>query len=100
MRFVKWRNVLAVSLCHAVGYAENGPELPLKRGGGRRCLKRGNFCKWLIINRRILNYFLSLALATCLRTGLNEKRQSRDWRLQIQLDYLPGFRDGRVSGEG
>jgi len=62
MRFVKCRNVLAVSTCHAVGYGENGPEFLWKRGGGRRCLKRGNFCKWLIICRRALNYF-SLALA-------------------------------------
>ena len=61
MRFVKWQNVLALSSCPAIGYAENGAELQWKNGGGRRWLKRGNFCKWLVINRAALNYFLSLA---------------------------------------
>ena len=58
MRFVKGRNVLAVSSWQAAGYEKNGPELGRKIRGGRRSPKRVNLCKCLIINRRTLHYFL------------------------------------------
>src|SRR5712664_3868815 len=64
MRFVKGRNVLAVSSWQAAGYEKNGPELERKIRGGRRSQKRVNLCKCLIINRRTLHYFYSLALTT------------------------------------